>query len=58
MMVYRKMWRSRLVLITTLAGVASSADTLAAQGVDYAKPPIASARSTRSWSAAACTRSG
>lgn len=36
MMVYRKLWRCRLVLVATLAGLASSADTLPAQGVDYA----------------------
>ena len=36
MMVYRKPGHCRLALIATLAGVASAADLLPAQGVDYA----------------------
>src|SRR5215831_8637636 len=36
MIVYRKMWRCRPIVIATLAGVASAADTLPAQAVDYA----------------------
>jgi len=35
-MVYRKRRHRRLALIATIAGVASAADRLPAQGVDYA----------------------